>query len=600
MSDVNLDDSPGRAKRPSVSEDWHHARRPNRRLFGVQQRWLLHLRPFLVPRNFILLAVAVSAYLFAFNSLGLSALDLVKDVARRPRRAASRPAAIVAESDADVHGEPREDDDGDDGSRAGGTASSRLLDEASRRASMSPAAATPPPDHPDGLQEAACKRFKELGVVRPVQQLGQASSGGSSSQRSSRVLLLTSSWGLPPSARFTSHASSNARGDTDVLLRAAAANLANPWVLAVHVFVPPSLCAERLADEYEVADAAASAAAAAAVASSRRPSKKKGGGDKGGKSGGDKGGKTGGVKGGKGGGDKGGAKKGGTKKGGGGGGKGGGSNSTSSPATGVPTKRLLFATPALSSAPATSSPTSSIASPVSASPGGSASTASASRVRLIVGKRGDAPPAWDALLRYAAAAQAAAPFVAIMRADVIWPRGFNCISAKSLLKSGSALALSCQAHLQTCAPLVASAAHRGGAGTPPTATSTAHSTSASLLAASEVAGGGSMGLSELSETILSGGPSAAAAANWSSAYWACRERHGHRSTLACIPLLDQCFKYSGVQHAIVSSLPHTRRGSNAFERERNASGACIARLLRTRSLVAHSQPTPLQLYSCSS
>lgn len=549
-----LDVSPSAHKRAPWSADdaWPLPTHRQRRLgfpwaaLIPPLRWL---RFFLLPRNFVMLALLFLTYLFAVNSLGISSLDVVESIARRRPRRSIPSAALNASSfhkqfnsripeagpDADIFGEPRSEDipsaareetlpssasvgvlhaasttddqssDGKDGDDV------NIRDEDGGEAAFSSA------DHPSGLREEHCARLRALGALRPVQQ-------ATSAQRSSRVLLLTSSWGLPAPHPGTASSSTignpvaavappplSSMQDFDVLMRATAANLANPWVLAVHIFVPSSACANRIAAEDEAVDAEADARAAATVATASSSNRR---GKRSGRkrwSDGVKNGTTHGTRGGR-------------EEGSEAGGGADGIRSQRHPHE-LPESnriRLLFRDKQRGPrGPANGS--------------NSSSAGHNSRVRLIVAPRGQQDaPTWEVLMRYAAAAQAAAPMVGISRADVVWPRGFNCLSAQAMLRKKAVLALSCQTHLPACAPLVIHGRATGGGG------------SGNRTAAIQEA---------LHSLPNAGGASAPAAADWADAYLSCRERGGARSSLACLPLLDQCFKYSGVQHAILFATP---------------------------------------------
>ena len=85
-----LDDSPPRGSTAHwASDEWHrhHTRGPLRQLWRAVVALLRWLRFFsLSPRHFALLALALSVYLFAVNSLGLSSLDVLLALRGRPRR----------------------------------------------------------------------------------------------------------------------------------------------------------------------------------------------------------------------------------------------------------------------------------------------------------------------------------------------------------------------------------------------------------------------------------------------------------------------------------------------------------------------------------
>ena len=60
-----------------------------------------------------------------------------------------------------------------------------------------------------------------------------------------------------------------AHGDYAMLLSVLEANLQNPWILGVHIFVPSTVCAEQIAAEDEDADITAASSAAAIAAAVR-------------------------------------------------------------------------------------------------------------------------------------------------------------------------------------------------------------------------------------------------------------------------------------------------------------------------------------------
>ena len=498
------------------SPSWHERARRRARHISSCSFVMRCLRALLVPRRFAAFAFIASIYLFLVNSLGLSSLDML--LARKPRGALPHD-----ETDADAHGEPRlealphdgggsetpDDDNIHENRRQGDSAGDG--DGGSEEAV---------PDDPAGPTDAHCARFRALGAIRPTNTLG--------AQRSARVLLLTSAWSLPQPQRPPSYADprstsraptpSTALGDYEMLLRALEANLANPWVLAVHVFVPPTACADALAAGDTAADRDAAESTAASVAAVRAEAakwraKRRQGGGAGGKS-----------------------------KGGGGGG-------------GAPNRRSSGSEPQRSNTPAGAPPSGrrllavvdnsnvSAMRPPLASPAPTVS----SRVRLLVGRRGDTrPPSYDALLRYAMSLQAAAPLIVIARADVVWPQGFNCLSSRNMLRRGAVLTLSCQVHTPTCEQLVPNVhAPRGATRRQPPSTSSTSSSRSPPLAPPPPT---------TSTDILA---NAAAVGNWSAAYTACRARPhaGLQPAFACMPLLNQCHKYSGVQHALVLANP---------------------------------------------
>ena len=413
----------------------------------------------LSARHFTFLALTCSAYLLVINSVSLSVLEVL------------------------IH------------ARGSVTSSDAVNDHANANQPITETY------HRNGLLAEHCHRIRALSAVRPASAI--------ETRQSARVLLLTGSWSLPPpqqpvaAAQVASahHIARHkekggavvAHGDYAMLLSVLEANLQNPWILGVHIFVPSTVCAEQIAAEDEDADITAASSAAAIAAAVRAEAAR-----------------WRNLKHAR-------QRRGGTHSNGS---RGGTGDSRPLSAVSAPPRRRLLS---------------------SLFPIGATSPAVAPifpRVRLIVGKYGDTP-VWEAPLRYAAAARSAAPFVAIARADVVWPRGFNCVSSRRMRSKGAVLALSCQAHLSTCMGLV------------PTASS---SNSRSAIAARRSV----VTDSHLEELGTMSGTVSAAAANWSLAYWSCRARPhaaGVHPTLACLPLLDNCFKYTGIQHAIFLATP---------------------------------------------
>jgi hypothetical protein len=398
------------------------------------------LRVFLTVRGFGSLVVAMACYLVLVSTLSLPALERYDDEGRpvpeRPRarrQPTERPAAS-----------PR------------------------------PPPRTPPPL--EGLADDECERLRRASCA--LAEEGEAGAGRR--RRDGRILLLTSGWGLPRGAPGRP----SARREFAMLVRTVEENLANPYVAAVHAFVPPSQCAQEMAETDAVAGEAAS---------TRKRPRRRGRGE-------------------------------------------------------------------------------------------------AERVLLIVGRDGEGAPMWDTMLRHAAALSTRSPgggrgaslgvqYVAVVRADVHLPRGLGCISVDAMRTSGAVLTLSCQTHATSCARLLPNgpailAAAEATAWTG-IVTGRRRAATSSTLAGGSVQRASSADQGQSLHRLDALPPSSLAAPststehpvdpdgrNWSHVYRACRDKS--RSPVACVPLIDHCFKYQGVQHALIMPAPPSSAVINAL------------------------------------
>jgi len=261
-----------------------------------------------------------------------------------------------------------------------------------------------PPLHPlsplitseSGPEEHTCNALREA-LLRPVAlAVGKAMN---SEKRVSplSVLLVTSSWGLPPKVASASYSGKGSAmyssADWHLLVRATEQNLQNPSVNAVHIFVPPSACVQQLAQEAEVANRIAQALGTGETILNPAGTRRKG-------------------------------------------------RRNTQEIT--PLNETLMPE--------------SAAYGGAAAHGGTAANTVMGRARSprLWLQLTSSPPTWASVLRHAShhvstfTGATKQWVVVVTRADVAWPRSFGCLSAAAMRISESALTFSCQIHMRTC------------------------------------------------------------------------------------------------------------------------------------------------------